>query len=68
MSLNTILAEEQAILDVEGTDGNVLLSDHPEISSFQGVLPATPDYCILIRCRPEGSSAYSITASLPPLL
>jgi hypothetical protein len=67
MSINTAFTEGRAILVVWGADGTVLLSDHAEVSSFQRVLPATQDYYILVRGRPEGSTTYSMTVSLPPL-
>ena len=67
MSADTSFSEGGAILVVWGADGTVLLSDHAEVSSFQRVLPATQDYYIRIRGRPEGSTTYSMTVSLPPL-
>ena len=67
MSINTAFTEGRAILVVWGADGTVLLSDHAEVSSFQRVLPATQDYYILVRGRPEGSTTYSMTVCLPPL-
>jgi hypothetical protein len=67
MSINTTFAEGLAILEVWGQDGTVLLTDHAEISNFQRVLPATQDYYILVRGKPEGSTTYSMTVSLLPL-
>jgi heat shock protein HslJ len=46
MSLNLTLTEGQAILVVWGEDGDVLLSDHAEVSSFERELPTTQDYFI----------------------
>jgi hypothetical protein len=67
MSVNLAFTEGRAILEVWGQDGTPWLTDHAEVSSFQGVLPATQDYYILVRGKPEGSTTYSMTVSLPPL-
>ena len=67
MSVEMSFSEGQAILVVWGTDGTVLHSDHAEVSSFQRVLPATQDYYIRVSGRPEGSTTYNMTVSLPPL-
>jgi hypothetical protein len=67
MSADTSFSEGGAILVVWGADGTVLLSDHAEVSSFQRVLPATQDYYIRVRGRPEGNTTYNMTVSLPPL-
>lgn len=66
MNINTTFSEGMAILAVWGADGDVLLTDHAESSTFQGVLPATQDYYILLKGRPDGSTAYTMTVSLPP--
>jgi hypothetical protein len=65
MSVEMSFSEGLAILAVWGADGTVLLSDHAEVSSFQEVLPATQDYYILVKGRPEESTTYSMTVSLP---
>jgi heat shock protein HslJ len=67
MNINTAFGEGTAVLVVWGTDGNVLLSDHAESSAFQGVLPTTQDYYILVKGRPEGSTSYTMTVTIPPL-
>ena len=67
MSINATFTEGRAILEVWGQDGEVLLTDHAEVDSFQRVLPATQDYYIRVRGRPEGGTTYSMTVSLPPL-
>jgi hypothetical protein len=66
MSLNLTFTEGQAILVVWGADGNVLLSDHAETSTFQQVLPTTQDYFIQVHGRPEGNTTYSLTVRIPP--
>jgi heat shock protein HslJ len=66
MSINLTFSEGAAILVVWGEDGNVLLSDHAEASSFQMVLPTTQDYHIMVHGRPEGPTAYTMTVSIPP--
>lgn len=66
LSINTTFAEGAAILVVWGADGNVLLSDHAEVSIFQGVLPATQDYYILVKGRPDGATSYTMTIDIPP--
>ncbi len=65
MSVDTTFTEGRAILEVWGQDGTVLLTDHAEVSGFQGVLPTTQDYYILLRGRPEGNTTYSMTVGLP---
>jgi heat shock protein HslJ len=67
LSLNLTFTEGQAILVVWGEDGNVLLSDHAEASSFQQVLPTTQDYFIQVKGRPEGNTSYTMTVSIPPI-
>jgi heat shock protein HslJ len=66
MTVNLIFTEGQAILVVWGADGNVLISDHAEASSFQGVLPTTQDYYIMVKGRPNGNTTYSMTVTIPP--
>ena len=67
MKIDLAFSDGQAILVVWGADGNVLLSDHAEASSFQGVLPTTQDYNIMVKGRPEGSTTYRMTVTIPPL-
>ncbi len=67
MSINLAFSEGQAILVVWGADGDVLLSDHAEASSFQRVLPKTQDYNITVHGRPDGNTSYSMTITIPPL-
>jgi hypothetical protein len=64
MSVNLNFTEGKAILVVWGADGTVLLSDHAEASNFQQVLPSTQDYYIMIKGRPEGRTAYSMTVAV----
>jgi hypothetical protein len=65
-NIDLTFAEGRAILVVWGADGNVLLSDHAEASSFQGVFPTTQDYYVTVKGRPDGSTSYSMTISIPP--
>lgn len=65
LSLNLAFSQGQAILVVWGQDGDVLLSDHAEASSFQMVLPTTQDYYIQVHGRPDGSTAYTMTVTIP---
>ena len=67
MKIDLAFSVGQAILVVWGADGNVLLSDHAEASSFQGVLPTTQDYNIMVKGRPEGNTTYRMTITIPPL-
>jgi hypothetical protein len=67
MSVDLSFSQGEAILAVWGEDGTVLLSDHAEVSSFQRLLPATQDYYILVKGRPDESTTYSMTVRLPPL-
>jgi hypothetical protein len=66
MNIDTSFSEGMAILAVWGADGDVLLSDHAESSTFRGALPATQDYYILVKGRPEGSTSYALTVTIPP--
>jgi len=65
MSLNLTFTEGQAILIVWGEDGNVLLSDHAEASSFEQILPMTQDYHIQVKGRPDGNTAYTLAVTIP---
>jgi heat shock protein HslJ len=67
MNISTTLTEGTAVLVVWGADGNVLLSDHAESSAFQGILPTTQDYYILVKGRPDGGTSYTMTVTIPPL-
>jgi hypothetical protein len=67
MNVNLAFSEGRAILVVWGADGTVLLTDHAEVSSFQRVLPTTQDYFIKVEGRPEGSTTYSMTVSIPSI-
>jgi hypothetical protein len=67
MNVDLSFSEGRAILIVWGADGTVLLTDHAEVSSFQGVLPTTQDYFIKVQGRPDRSTTYSITVSIPSI-
>ena len=67
LTINLAFSSGQAILVVWGADGNVLMSDHAEASSFQMVLPTTQDYHIQVKGRPEGPTDYTMTISIPAL-
>ena len=67
MSVNLTFTEGQAILIVWGEDGNVLLTDHAETSSFEGVLPTTEDYYIQVHGRPDGNTSYTMTVTIPAI-
>lgn len=66
MNIDLSFNEGAAILLVWGADGTVLLTDHAEASSFQGLLPTTQDYYIMVRGQPEGTTSYTMTVSIPP--
>lgn len=68
MTVDLSFTEGQAILVIWGKNGNVLLSDHAETSHFQGVLPSTQDYLILVRGRPDGETVYRMDITIPPLM
>jgi heat shock protein HslJ len=65
MNIDLTFSEGQAILVVWGADGNVLLTDHAEASSFRGTLPTTQDYYIMVKGGPQGSTFYGMTVSIP---
>jgi heat shock protein HslJ len=67
MTVELSFTEGKAILAIWGKDGEVLISDHAEATRFQGVLPSTQDYFILLKGRPDGSSEYSLKVTIPPL-
>ena len=56
----------RAILAIWGADGNVLISDHAEVSSFQHVLPATQDYFLIVKGEPFESTVYNLIITIPP--
>jgi hypothetical protein len=66
MSVDLTFTEGEAILVVRGADGDVLISDHAETPTFEGVLPTTQDYYILVKGRPDGSTSYSMTVTISP--
>jgi hypothetical protein len=66
MNINMTFTNGMAILAVWGADGNVLLSDHAESSTFQGIMPTTQDYNILLKGRPDGDTSYAMTVTIPP--
>jgi heat shock protein HslJ len=66
LNISTTFTEGTAVLVVRGADGDVLLSDHAEASTFQGVLPTTQDYFILVKGRPNGNTTYTATVTIPP--
>jgi heat shock protein HslJ len=66
LSIDMTFTEGSAILVVWGINGNVLLSDHAEAAAFQGVLPTTQDYYILVKGRPDGDTSYTMTVTIPP--
>jgi hypothetical protein len=67
VSVELSFSEGRAILVIWGADGTVLLTDHAEVSSFQRVLPTTQDYFIMVKGRPDGNTAYSMTVSIPAM-
>lgn len=67
MSVDLTFTQGNAILVVWGADGNVLLTDHAEVSHFQGILPSTQDYFITVKGQPGGATTYSLTVTIPPL-
>jgi hypothetical protein len=66
MTIDLTFTVGQAILVVWGADGDVLISAHAEASNFQGLLPTTQDYFIMVKGRPDGNTAYSMTVTIPP--
>ena len=65
LRLDLAFAEGEAILVVWGENGDVLLSDHAEVSSFERVLPKTQEYYIQVKGRPDGNTAYAMTVTIP---
>lgn len=65
MTVELAFTNGQAILAIWGADGNVLMSDHAEASSFSQVLPSSQDYYILVKGRPDGATDYSMKVTIP---
>jgi heat shock protein HslJ len=65
MSVELSFSEGQAILAIWGEDGTVLISDHAGASHFEGVLPATQDYYIVVIGTPDGETDYSMKVTIP---
>jgi hypothetical protein len=55
------------ILIIWGADGTVLISDHADASSWQGVTPKTQDYYIDVRAIDGTSANYVLTVSARPI-
>jgi hypothetical protein len=64
MNISTTFTEGMAILVIWGADGDVLMSDHAESSTFEGVLRTTQDYYILLKGRPDGNTSYTMTITI----
>ncbi len=58
MTIDTSFTVGKAILVVWGANGDVLLSDHAEVSSFHGALPVTQDYNIQVEGSPTSITTY----------
>ena len=67
LSVDLSFTEGRAILVIWGDDGNVLISDHAEVSSFEAVLPTAQDYHITVKGRPDGNTAYTMTVDIPAI-
>jgi LysM repeat protein len=65
MTVDLSFTKGKAILAIWGADGDVLLSDHAEATHFEGVLPKTQDYNILLKGRPNGETDYSMKVTIP---
>lgn len=68
LKVNMSFTQGSAVLAIWGEDGQVLISDHAGATSFQGVLPSTQDYHILLRSSPDSKTTYSMTIEIPPLV
>lgn len=66
MSVKLDFAAGDAILVIWGEDGQPLLTDHAEVSSYEVVLPASQDYFILVKAHPEDGAGYTMTVTIPP--
>ncbi len=65
MSVGLSFTAGQANLVIWGEDGNVLLPDHAEVSSFQRAVPTTQDYYIQVKGARAGVTRYSMTVTIP---
>jgi hypothetical protein len=66
LNIDISFTQGKATLAIWGEDGQVLISDHAGASRFQGVLPSTQDYHILLRGSPESETTYSMSVEIPP--
>jgi inhibitor of cysteine peptidase len=63
----TVTATEGAgILVIYGADGIVLISDHADATSWNGLLPASQDYYIDVKGTPASATTYTLLVAIPP--
>lgn len=56
------------ILVIWGADGTVLISDHADATTWNGVLPSTQDYYIDVKGSVDVASTYTLQVVIPPRL
>ena len=52
---------------VYGADGTVLQTPQQGLTTFHGVLPSTQDYYVQVMAGANGTMAYTLTVTIPPL-
>ncbi len=67
MIIETVFSSGHAILSVWGADGTVLQSDNAGASEFDGILPSSQDYYILLEGSPDSGTDYRMKITIPPL-
>ncbi len=55
-----------AVLSIWGIDGTVLISNHPDATSWRGDLPATQDYYIDVQSITQNPVDYVLDVIIPP--
>jgi hypothetical protein len=67
LSVTANSANNNVILVIWGADGEVLLTDHADASSWSGVTPKTQDYFIDVRAIDGTSANYALTVTADPI-
>jgi heat shock protein HslJ len=57
----------EATLVVWGADGDILLSEQANATTFSGAVPSSQDYYIMVVGNPDAASEYELEINVPPL-
>jgi hypothetical protein len=67
VNLTDSSAGVEAVLSIWGVDGTVLISNHPEATSWRGELPTTQDYYIDVQSIAQTPVDYMLEVIIPPV-